>query len=380
MNKILIVGLLIMSSPLLGALQYTGKSFTPKVNVTPISKFNIPTNYKFNQSITPAITTYRNISFNQQLMGIYKPIDTNQPNIEQARQLVEQAKPTTSVMMKKYAAARSYSTQQNGSWWNRLLLWLGIGTAVGIAASNSAQAAEENDEDILRKKYQAPAELAAILDASYEEIEKCLERNTVCKCPNNLPCYIKKGTIINPITIRIKNLEKLRTLIIQENLDEFVLPEKYIWQDYLVAEILTPIKSKNNYRTLNNITKKQLAQLITLAEKGRFWDFIGGGSAVNPNVYMTQDRPGKKFWIKHTNQSQQDNPKKIAIIDTKYLDSGKFRASDTMPLWKSLTIEKASPCDSYDIFMDYKSFSGTQAKHPKFDQFWNKWQRCFKSP
>src|ERR1700735_5087088 len=107
MKKIIVVGLLIISAPVLGAMQYAGKAITPAATPS-YGKFTTPiynVNYnKFNQNITP--TPYRNISsFNQQQISGYKPTVTNQsynqPNMEQARQLMEQAKPTTSDMMKK---------------------------------------------------------------------------------------------------------------------------------------------------------------------------------------------------------------------------------------------------------------------------------------
>jgi len=177
MKKIIVTGLLIISAPLLGALQqYAGKTFTPNVNVAPSYKFNAPTNhntnYKFDQSITPT-TDYRNYSsFNQQQIGSYKPVVTNQPNMEQARQLMEQAKQSTasSNMMKKYAAARSYSTsnaQQGSSWWNKLLVWLGIGTAVSIATSSNKE--EEKPKYSYQQQLKDEKELTTKLTITLEK-------------------------------------------------------------------------------------------------------------------------------------------------------------------------------------------------------------------
>ena len=372
MKKIIVLGLLIIGIPVLGALRpYVEKAITPTATSS-YTKFNIPTynvNYnKFNQNIIPA-TTYRNISsFNQQQISGYKPAITNQPNMEQARQLVEQAKQSNTNMMKKYAAAKAYSTsttQQSSSWLNRLLLWLGIGTAV--ATYNYVQA---NEEEALHKKHQAPAELSNILDPYYEDIKKCLQSNKVCKCPDNLPCYIKKRDVMR----RIKNLDKLHSLIAQEHLDEIILPEKYIWRDYVVAEELTPIKNKNGHDSLDGITKKQLQQLLIVAKKGKFSDFIGSAGIDHPNAYLIQDHPGKNFWVKQSNQLNQDNAKKIAIIDTKrfFFILPNFGADNPKFLWKLLTKEKSSSCKYYKIWRDYSTHGQS------FDQFWNKWEPCFK--
>jgi len=110
--------------------------------------------------------------------------------------------------------------------------------------------------------------------------------------------------------------------------------------------------------------------LLTLSQKGGFGDFIGW-SPQHTNVYMSKDRPGKKFWVKNYKPSTQENLRKIAIIDIKrffFKDSG-----NPEQLWKFLARRKGPECNweklksaAHDIYS------------LGYDTFWKKWEHCFK--
>ncbi len=242
-----------------------------------------------------------------------------------------------------------------------------------LAASFAAFGMQADFEAKLREKYQAPAELAAILDAAYESneanIKECLRQKSVCKCPRNLPCYIKTNSVMP----RIHNLDKLRTLFAQQQLDELILPEKYLWRDYVVAEELVPAPDECNI--LAGITKKQLAQLMTLSKEGGFSDFIGGRRFGCANVYFSQDRPGKKFWQKNF-KSPANNTRKIAIIDTKWFTFGNF---DTNDLWELLTRgTHKNECDNAMTHGMMRIHAHDGIAQLSFEEFWKKWEHCFR--
>lgn len=234
------------------------------------------------------------------------------------------------------------------------------------------------DTENLQKKYQAPPNLQAILDTAQEQDEifrqclKNIEKIGVCKCPRNLPCYIKHKNIMQ----RLKNLDRLQTLFDQENLDELMLPKKYLWQDYLVAEELVPSQANDTAHNLKGITKKQLSQLIIMAQKGGFSDFIGGQFPFGgTNVYFSEDRPGKEFWQFNfksiLNWFFPNNRKKIAIIDTKLFN---FKEShpNLSDVW-TLTLDGQGDCYFWDEFRQ-DIFNDLHLKN--FDKFWNKWEHC----
>lgn len=240
-----------------------------------------------------------------------------------------------------------------------------------LAVPSATCAMQEPDEEFLEKKYQAPKELADLLDAAYEQdhiFRRCLHNEDVCPCPGNLPCYVKEFNMR-----RIKNLEKLKALFKQEKLDELMLPEKYIWRNRIVAERLSPAKDIpcDLDETLNNITKKQFAQLVTLSRKSEFTDFAGGPRGTN--VFFSKDRPGKKFWRPNFRVENQSNSRKIAIIDTKRFFSGWAYASDHALF------------SFFGLFSNTKNCSGEWRKleqdfNNNYDLFWNKWEHCFKAP
>lgn len=238
--------------------------------------------------------------------------------------------------------------------------------------------AMQNDSEscakYLHQKYQAPQELEALLDTAYEQNEafrECIEsrKNRVCKCPYNLPCYIK--TIYGYNMARLKNLDKLKKMFEQENLDELMLPEKYLWRDiYLVAEELAPEKNSHDECTLDGITKKQLAQLLTLSQKGGFGDFIGW-SYQGTNVYHSKDLPGKKFWHKDYKSPEQATSQKIAIIDTKRFSFKDIGSPDQ--LWKFIARRKDQECSWEQL-----KAAANDIQSLGYDTFWNKWEHCFK--
>jgi len=155
---------------------------------------------------------------------------------------------------------------------NKNLLLL-LGLAIASGSISAMQNERELCHEYLRKKYQAPAELAARLDAAYKQnkdFKQCIKSSRVCKCPDNLPCYIK--TIYGHNMDRLRKLDKLRTFFDQENLDELILPEKYLWRDmYLVAEELAPEKNSHDECTLDGITKKTISTIANPFSKGRIW-------------------------------------------------------------------------------------------------------------
>ena len=230
--------------------------------------------------------------------------------------------------------------------------------------------AQAMDEENLRKKYQAPPQLKKILDIALEQdqvFRECLESScVVCKCPNNLPCYIKPFRII-----RLENLEKLKTLIDREKLDEIIVPEKYVWNDRIVSEELIPEKNKKGECKLDNITKMQFAQIAILAKKAGFWDFRGGDFKFGcTNVFFSKDRPGKRFWLDDFKVPGQPDSRKIAIIDTKRLfTDGNVGYLREMFSNTGLKAQQMG-CSWNELQPNFEQMN--------FDNFWNKWEKCFK--
>ena len=165
--------------------------------------------------------------------------------------------------------------------------------ALLAASSASFAMLSEHREEELRQKYQAPPKLKATLDAAMEKDEafrECIKKAEVCKCPNNLPCYVKTYALW-----RLENLEKIRIFYNQEKLDEIMFPDEYLWNDYLVSEELTPARNSKNKCKFDGITKNQLAQLITFSQIGGVWDFKGRNDKFDcSNIFFSKYLPRQK--------------------------------------------------------------------------------------
>ena len=232
-------------------------------------------------------------------------------------------------------------------------------------------ASQAMDEENLRQKYQAPPQLKTILDIAFKQdqaFRECLENTrVVCKCPNNLTCYVK------PFDIRrLVNLEKLKTLIDREKLDELMVPEKYVWNDKIVSEELIPEKNKQNKCKLDGITKRQFAQIAILSKKAEVWDLRGRNFKFGcTNVFFSKDRPGKKFWFDDFKVPAQPDSRKIAIIDTKRLftDGGHLGALREMFSNTELKAQQMG-CSWNELQPNFEQMNS--------EDFWNKWEKCFK--
>ena len=248
-----------------------------------------------------------------------------------------------------------------------MLFFASILSITSVAHFYPAQAM---DQDNLRQKYQAPPQLKKILDIALEQdqvFRECLENSCdVCKCPNNLPCYIKSFDIK-----RLENLEKLKTLMEHEKLDEVIIPEKYVWNDRIVAEELIPEKNKKGKCKLDDISKMQFAQIAILSRKAGVWDFTGLDYKFGcTNIFFSKDRPGKKFWLDDFKVHAQSNSRKIAIIDTKRLfTDGHLGYLRKMFSNTGLKAQQMG-CSWNELQPNFEQMNS--------DGFWNKWEKCFK--
>lgn len=239
-----------------------------------------------------------------------------------------------------------------------------------LALSVTALANDIDDNERLRQLYQAPHELARLLDQAYEDnkdFRKCIDGYYhLCKCPNDMACYIKKEYVMK----RIKNWDKGQQIINDKNLSEILLPQKYLWRNYLIAEKLQP-----DGNTLDGITKEQLAQIIVFAKKVKFGDFVGGKFLGTNNVFFTKDHAGKQFWKQNVSLIE-DHEKKIAIIDTKYFYK-KYDIPQSHNLWRLFSKNKIESCSYYTMV---KSGDLNEFSRPNdFESFWQKYKECFQA-
>ena len=231
------------------------------------------------------------------------------------------------------------------------------------------------EEERLRQKYKAPEELADILDRAYEEnseFRSCLKGNQVCKCPNGLHCYVKKGTA-GMLKGRLKNLESAHRVIKQNKLD-IMLPHKYLWKNYLVAEALEPERNEDGECNLDGITKEQFKQLITFSKKGWFSHFLGSNFP-NTNVFFSKDRPNREFWKTNSNYQKDDRERRIALIDTKEFDEEERCVCDLLAMVMNAPL--SNPYERAVLSLLQKDINSSCYPHDE-DEFWRKHSNKFK--
>jgi len=250
-----------------------------------------------------------------------------------------------------------------------LFFLLNFALFLSLNAADPQQAAQE----FLRQKYQAPQELAHLLDQAYTQdrsFQKCLknEYESVCPCPNGLPCFVKKEHVLK----RLRGLELAKKVIEQEKLTTIMLPHKYLWKnkydekEYLVAERL---RGRCN---LYGITKEQFTQLLTFCRKARFNDLIGGHEG-KANVLMSAAVPCKEFWKEFKKEHTSET--KIAIVDTKTfgIPYDKLDGVDLLRL-----IFDELKCDwPENIRFNFSEFTTGDDDHILSDGFWDRYRDCF---
>lgn len=229
------------------------------------------------------------------------------------------------------------------------------------------------------ENFDIPAKLQQKLDNAYKrdhDFKACVDAQEVCKCPADLPCYVK------PLNInRIENYTYLKNILEQNKLDEIVLPQKFLWQNkstlrtHIVAEELRPLRF-NGQCSLANLPLKQFYQLLILGKNG-VWDFAGANKKfLCTNVFLTNDR-NSAYWERNNQASTTNTASKIAIIDTKRIEQN--QPTENLPA-HLLGIMGTS----YDKCVMNKNFFSeflTLSKNPSLSlvkEFWTKWESCFK--
>jgi len=244
---------------------------------------------------------------------------------------------------------------------------------------------EQRAEELLQK-YQAPQELADLLNQAYEQnagFRECLNRRRVCRCPKELSCYIKTQSD-QTLSRRLDNLEKAQKAIEENDLNEIVLPHKYLWgsssisgeiTQRLVVEALEPELDSSGRCNLNGISKSQFAHILTFAKVVGFGDYIGGNYSFEgkTNMFVTTYAPSKQFWKNPQNHGSGE--KRIALIDTKRL--GFFGEHLHAGYFFDLIVDENSrECVIEDVLrdLDERFFPRDDV-----DDFWKKYAgKCFK--
>ncbi len=183
------------------------------------------------------------------------------------------------------------------------------GTGAYYAMGQPVLAEKRNKR--LKAKYKAPSDLADSLDNAYntdESFRHCMDdyMERTCKHPS-IPYFVKKVAPMH----RLEGLERIKGLIAEHNLTHVILPKKFVWRDWIVAEEIEPKRDSNGKTTLVGITKDQLRELILLNKKLGFWDFRGGN--IGLNVFLSKQDPSKVAIIDTKTSSFEEHPHKKPI-------------------------------------------------------------------
>lgn len=228
--------------------------------------------------------------------------------------------------------------------------------------------------------FKIPEQLQEVLDTAYQNNQKfklCLDSENICKCPADLPCFVKPFNIN-----RLNNYTYIKKIIKQKNLDQVILPQKFLWQNkstlrtHVVAEELKP-KRNNSKCTLENISIHQFLQIVILGQNG-VWDFKGGNNTFScTNIFLTESLNSDKFWETQTQAKSKDSTK-IAFIDTKRI----FENISNRDLPSDLTGMFGSRYQQCVRNTQFRNEFENLPPNPttlSVKEFWAKWESCFKA-